>query len=691
MFLVPAAGVPSELMLQDTLKSAIAAFGILIAALVFFWQQRNRTAPLLWHGMVWLPLVLMTYALGSMVWSHTYLAGVEAIRWFLLSLLLWLGLNTITRDNVRVLLWGIHAGAVVASLWVALQFWFDLKWFPQAAPPGSTFVNRNFFAEYTVSVLPLSFWLLISMPAARKLLAMAASIALCVLAILMTGTRSALVAMLVITPVLAFIAIRYRNAPGVFLWTKAQCAGIAGVFVLGIAGLGLIPTGNPNLGSGATPLGFGLSRTASVAKPSEYSEGSFSMRAVMWKATARMMIAQPLTGVGAGAWEVQIPLFQRVDSVLENDYYAHNEPLQFLSEYGLVVGGFFLACLLAQLLYAAGITARLGTAHQQEGALRAIVLCSTLILLIVSNAGFPLHLAACGCIFSLNLALLASSDVRLHFAPQRSTLLWRTTPSQMAFALVLNVCCIGFASYATFQAYRAEKSLVRAIELAYRYGKAEQSGDPTAGATKDLALESVKTGVAINPHYRRLTAIAAEPFAARGDWRNAVWILETLVASRPHVAALWTALAKGYSRLGQHGPATQAMQQVKRLKPNRISTHSLEARLLAEAGHFTKATELINSYYDQGKFDYDMVQVGYEISYKTHDWPLAIRSLELRNRVWPQFAADGHLRLGKIYAEPTLGDKAKALIEFKKGLDAVPAEQKENFRSQVPIQFRAQM
>jgi len=114
LFLTPAVGVPSELILQDTLKSAVVAFGVLTAALVFFWQQRHRTEPLLWHGMVWLPVVLMLYALGSMVWSHTYLAGVEAIRWFILSLLMWLGLNTFTRQNLPLLLWGIHGGAVVA-------------------------------------------------------------------------------------------------------------------------------------------------------------------------------------------------------------------------------------------------------------------------------------------------------------------------------------------------------------------------------------------------------------------------------------------------------------------------------------------------------------------------------------------------------------------------------------------------
>ena len=46
LFLIPALGVPSELMLQDTLKSALVAFGVHIAALVYFWQQRQRTTPL---------------------------------------------------------------------------------------------------------------------------------------------------------------------------------------------------------------------------------------------------------------------------------------------------------------------------------------------------------------------------------------------------------------------------------------------------------------------------------------------------------------------------------------------------------------------------------------------------------------------------------------------------------------------
>src|SRR5688500_1124034 len=154
MFLAPALGVPNEEMLQDTLKSIVVSFAVLGAALLFLWAQRGRRDALRWHAVMWLPLLLMAYALGSMAWSHTYLAAVEAIRWFVFSLLLWLALNTFTRERLTWVAWGIHAGAVVASLWTALQFWVDLRLFPQGPNPASTFVNRNFFAEFVVCTLP---------------------------------------------------------------------------------------------------------------------------------------------------------------------------------------------------------------------------------------------------------------------------------------------------------------------------------------------------------------------------------------------------------------------------------------------------------------------------------------------------------------------------------------------------------
>ena len=694
LFLLPTVGVPSELMLQDTLKSAVAAFGILGAALLFFWQKRQRNTPVQWHGLVWLPLVLMAYALGSMAWSHTYLAGVETVRWFLLALLLWLSLNTFTRENLPTLLLGIHAGAVVASLWAALQFWFNLTLFPQGAFPASTFINRNFFAEYLVCTLPFSAYLLASTRSTRSALLLATTLAFNVVALMMTGTRSALIALWLITPVLLFIGARYRAELAFRQWGRAGRVVVSAVLLFGVWGLGSVPSDNPQVlteHTGNTPLQRSLSRTASMAKPAEYTEGSFSIRSQMWMATARMMLANPLTGVGAGAWEVQIPLYQRTYTTLETDYYAHNEFLQLLSEYGLPVGGLVLAILFAYLLLAAESTWRLQGPAQQEAPLRAIALTSLLALGIVSNAGFPLHLAACGVLFAVCLAILARTDSSINH--QSAFRLTRFTLStRIARSLFIVAACglIGAAAI-TWQAQRAEFSLVSAIRTANAFNRAQRMGDPQEAQLKTQALAYVREGVAINPHYRKLTGEVAEAFAASGDWGNAVWILESVAASRPHVAALWTGLAQGYSALGQRARAQTAFEQLQVLKPTALSTLALHATLLSEEGDAAAATALLTTQLDSAVFDFELLQAAYAIGYKNKNWALAIRALELRNTTWPETRTDGYLRLGKLYAEPGVDNPQKAITAFKAGLASVPIEQRSNYISQVPVPYRTQM
>ena len=89
-----------------------------------------------------------------------YQAGVEAVRWFVFALIGWLTLNTLSRERLPLLALCVHVGAVIASGWAAWQFWGNLDLFPQGPQPASTFVNRNFFAEYAVCTLPFSAWLL---------------------------------------------------------------------------------------------------------------------------------------------------------------------------------------------------------------------------------------------------------------------------------------------------------------------------------------------------------------------------------------------------------------------------------------------------------------------------------------------------------------------------------------------------
>lgn len=694
MFMVAAFGVPNVLTLQDTLKSAIVTFGVLIASVLFIWQQRQRSTPLLWHGLVVLPWVLMLYALFSMTWSHTYLAGVEAIRWFVLSLLVFLGLNTLTRENLPLLVWGIHLGIVVASIWAVLQFLLNFGLFPQAIHPASTFINRNFFAEYAVSALPFSVYVLFNLRPSRWLGVVALSVVLPVLAIMMTGTRSALVALLVLVPVITTALFKYRQQLAFLHWSRAQKSVVGWVLVAGVLGLGSLPSANPRViqeNTGTTALQRSFVRTASLSEAKEYTTGSFSVRAYIWKATARMMIAQPLSGVGAGAWEVVTPLYQNRSTFNETEFYAHNEFLQLLSEYGVVVGGLFVAVLLAYLLIAAGKTWRLQGAGSQEAPLRAFTLASLLALLIVSNAGFPWHMAATGALLALCLALLAASDARLGLRDSFYAAPLRWQPWCSCIMLAVLVCSTGLALTITVRAIEAERKIMTAILLGNTPVSTPASGSLLQTDNHQQLLKNIREGVAINPHYRKLSATVADQLVARSDWENAAWLLESLAASRPHLANLWANIILARTQIGQSDRALMALQQLQRLQPDTPRTRALEVMVLSRSGQQTQAAQMLLDYFAQGRHEFDLMEMGYTLGVETHNWPLAIRSLELRIQHAPAQSALSYLRLGKIYSAPELHDETKALVAFSAGLRAAPQEQQDDYRKQVPEKYQARL
>ncbi len=689
MFLAPALGVPHELMLQDTLKSIVVSFAVLAAALFFFWNQRNRDTALRWHALVWLPLMLTLYALGSMVWSHTYLAGVEAIRWFIFTLIVWLGLNTLDRERLPLLAWGIHTGAFVASLWTALQFWTDMAFFPQGPNPASTFVNRNFFAEFLVCTLPFSVWLLVRARASATVSLLAFSLGFNLVAMFMTGTRSALLALLALAVVTPIILWRFRGQLAFKGWDSGTRVLAAGVLLISVLGLGLISTGNPKLieenrleGRGLNALERSFARAKSMTQTEEYTERSFSVRWVMWKATGRIIQQRPLTGVGAGAWEVEIPLYQDEGSQLETDYYVHNEILQLLAEYGLV-GWIFLLALLAYLLRAAWHTWRLRAPEQQEeGLLRAVTLAGLLAFLIVSNAGFPWRMASTGALFALFLAVLAASDARL---AQRgwtaaARLPWKPVFSQVA--AVATMGCLALASFITQQAAASESLIVRATKIALLVSQSGDYNNPKWIPQRQEMLRLIEEGIAINPHYRKITPMVADELAKWGDWKNAVWIWESVLGSRPYVAAIMTNVARGYAQMGEPDKSMAMLERAKKIQANAPSVRSLEVILLSRNGNEPRALAIAREDINAGKYDYDMVNTGFVLAMRAQDWDLAIKSIELRTKGWPATQADGDAKIGNAWIGK--GNVAKAMEFFRAALAATPPEQRQNMLNGIP-------
>ena len=694
MFLAPAVGVPHEEMLQDTLKSIVASFGAVGAALLFFWHQRNRREGLRWHSMMWLPLALMVYALGSMIWAHTFLGGVEAIRWFVFSLIVWLGINTFSRERFPYVLEGIHWGATAASLWAALQFWIDFTYFPQGPNPASTFVNRNFFAEFVVCTIPFSLYLLAQARGSARITLMAFTLGFNIVALMMTGTRGALTAMWIELGLLfPLVLFTYRKQFMFVKWDSGKRILACGVLLATVVSLGLVKSGNAKLiadrseyGIGTTAFDMAFKRTATIST----SDASLGIRMIMWKATGRIIQARPLSGVGAGAWEAMLPLYQAEGSQLETDYYVHNEILQLLAEYGLT-GLVFLLALFGYLLLTAWRTFRNRSAEGlAEAPLRAIALSALLAFMVVSNIGFPWRLASTDLMFALSLALLGASDARLQIrglaGAQR--LAWKPAYSQVM--AIFMIACFAMTAYISQQAAAAEQKIVRAVKLSLGVSQSGDYNNPKWDKVKKEILTLTRESVDINTHYRKITPMVADELAKWGDWKNAVWIWESVSVSRPYVVAIMSNIARGYAQMGNNEKALEFLARCEKLQPKATSVRSLKVVLMSRTGKEPEAALLAKQSMEDGIYDFDLVNAAFVLGMRKGDYDMAIKGIELRNKYWPNLQSDGFLKLGGIYAGPKK-DEAKALSSFKSALELAPVLEKEAIRKQIPAAYLARI
>lgn len=684
LFVAPAIGVAGEHMLQDTLKSIVVSFATLAAAALLAWRLRGATQ-VRWHAVLWLPLLLAGWALGSMAWSHAYLAGVEAARWTIFALLLWVGLNVLDRERLPWLATGIHAGAVVASLWAALQFWVEFDFFRQGPGPASTFINRNFFAEFAVCTLPFSALLLGRVRQSAAVAAVAGGTTLTVVAILMTGTRSAIITLAVLVPVLVVGALRGRSQLAWPSWPRPVRALAALVLVGGTVGLGLVPSNNDRIlqeGRGATALERAFTRTSSVSA----ADTSVRLRMEMWKNAASMAADRPLTGVGAGAWEVLMPLYQSGGAEVETDYYVHNEPLQLLAEYGLV-GALFLAGLVAYLLRAGVRTWRSDAASDADMPWRVAALASLLALLLVSNAGFPWRMAATGALFALSLGVLLASDARAAAGERLAAraIRWPRLATPVALASIAAATVL--AGALTHRAAQAEYKLVEAARLALDLARQPDREAPRWAETRAQILRLADEGIALHPHYRKITPQIADAMVSWGDWKNAIRIWESVIESRPFVVAILTNIARGYAQTGDPERAGQFLARAERIAPLAPSVLSTKVILLAGHGQDRQAAELASQAIARGRYDLDLLRFAIVLGWRTGDATLVEQAGGRMVTRYPHAKVDGHLQLADFYWR-ALKDEPRSLLHWRAALEAAGPQRREELLDRVPAPLR---
>lgn len=356
-----AGGLVYDRTLEDLYTSPKrAALQILAAGslcLLFGWKAA-RGQGFSWPKGGWIALVAFGTALVSAARSGAPAESAHLIRDGVVFLAtVWLGQHVVSEASA--LRQGLNALGVlstgVAALgllqlaeldeWppgLGLPRWFEHL--PATDRPGSTFGHVNFASEVVALGLVAQIGLLcrgLGDPGVAAFLrrgTLALQILVAVWFLGVGGCRSAWAGALGGGLFAAAMGLRAQmGADAVFRWASLLLVATPVLFFLADPWVKV-----PGRGGGPD-----VSISHRLRDLATLEDGTEAERLVLWKNTVAMVEANPLLGVGPGAWKFEYPRFSRADAVLGADRFGlsrqpeatHMESLQVLAELGWLGGG----------------------------------------------------------------------------------------------------------------------------------------------------------------------------------------------------------------------------------------------------------------------------------------------------------------------------------------------------------------
>jgi tetratricopeptide (TPR) repeat protein len=249
---------------------------------------------------------------------------------------------------------------------------------------------------------------------------------------------------------------------------------------------------------------------------------------------------------------------------------------------------------------------------------------------------------------------------------------------------------LALAAYITQQAAESEYKIVRATKIALTISASGDPNNPKWNRNKAEMLQLIRQGIAINPHYRKITPMVADELARWGDWKNATWIWESVLSSRPHVIAIMSNIARGYASLGKPAEAIAWLERAKKIQPRAPAVRSLEVILLSRSGQEARALELARQAIADNIYDFDLANAGFYLGWRSGDYALAAQSMQLRMVGWPATRVQGYMQLGDMYAQAAK-DPEKAVAAFRQALALAPAAERQGLLQRIPPAYRGRV
>src|SRR5690606_23435075 len=127
--------------------------------------------------------------------------------------------------------------------------------------------------------------------------------------------------------------------------------------------------------------------------------------------------------------------------------------------------------------------------------------------------GFPWRLAATGAFFATCLGALAASDARLGEAGRRLARPLRWSPRIAWGALRAAAVALGLAAVRTDRAVRSDRRRAGALRLAREVAATGEPLDARHAQAREDILRMTRAGIALHPHYRKITPAIADVIA----------------------------------------------------------------------------------------------------------------------------------------------------------------------------------
>jgi len=562
--LVPLVITPGLLSYFDiTPKIAVLLFGL---SLILLYPSANisnlhvllRAPAGRWFasfiGLMWLGSAIATafssYPLLSLNGGNWRRYGFIVESGLLLFVLLAAAWLAAVQKNIRALLRASVASGGLAALYGIAQYFGWDPWLPAAAyqagegsftivrPPG-TLGHADYFAAWLVIVTFFGLALARLEPARwARLSALGVSI-LSSIAILLGGTRSALLGLLAGAIVLVILnRPRIRARAWMIAIAVAACGAI---FVLSPAGTKL---------------------RARVHWATEDVWGG--ARLLLWRDSLRMALHHPMLGFGPETFATEFPRYESADLARSYPDFYHESPHNIFLD-ALTTRGAAGFVLLLGFCGLAIWAARRRTRPELAAALAASLACQQFAVFVVPTALY----------FYLQIALLVSGSNEV--MPERRSSRW----------LVPVGVAVGVAASLLFAAF-AVRLLVADRALAVANGRIE-SGDASAAAREYLVvLRWEPSGAGADLNYSRAMAqLAARAPVLSTRVQAAQQALEAAIratqTAEDHQNA-WYNLARLLA--GQNNPVgvERALRNAIAWAPNWFKPHWVLAQLLESTG-----------------------------------------------------------------------------------------------------------